>query len=378
MAIRALFRSRATPASRDPRSIVTPDAFSVAPELLGLQLARSWRRLAALTLDGLLIVFLQQVLDWRVLLGLTTIFFLAALARRPLGSGPAWRRRAVVGGAVVVAVPLVVFVMVLPTLMQRYAATLEDGTEPIQVVADTVADTLSATAQSPVEAESPAEPESPAEIQAAPISDWMRDAADQAGLVFGWGTVYMTLFLALWKGRTPGKRAFGLQVLRLNGRPLGLVAAFERTGGYAAGTATGLLGFARVWWDPNRQAIHDKIADTVVVRERLPRVQRLWGEAASGYVSGPSRVRPEATGGTEAHAAAHGTATEGAQQGDEESTPGEAGPGREHESRAASAVAGPAGGDGLDARDADGTGDDSAGVRTRRRRRRRRRRQRGN
>ena len=44
----------------------------------------------------------------------------------------------------------------------------------------------------------------------------------------------------------------------------GFFAAFERAGGYAAGLATGLLGFAQVFWDANRQAIHDRIVGTVV------------------------------------------------------------------------------------------------------------------
>ena len=35
----------------DPRSIVTPDAFSVTPALLGTPLAEPWRRLVALLLD---------------------------------------------------------------------------------------------------------------------------------------------------------------------------------------------------------------------------------------------------------------------------------------------------------------------------------------
>jgi uncharacterized RDD family membrane protein YckC len=32
--------------------------------------------------------------------------------------------------------------------------------------------------------------------------------------------------------------------------------------------ATGLLGFVQLYWDPNRQAIHDRVARTVVVRSR--------------------------------------------------------------------------------------------------------------
>jgi hypothetical protein len=94
---------------------------------------------------------------------------------------------------------------------------------------------------------------------------------DDLGIGFGWTGLYFTAFTALWRGQTPGKRLVGVRVLRLDGKPLGFWASFERFGGYAAGLVTGLLGFAQVYWDRNRQAIHDKISETVVVRERTPK-----------------------------------------------------------------------------------------------------------
>ena len=95
---------------------------------------------------------------------------------------------------------------------------------------------------------------------------------DDLGIGFGWSGLYFTAFLALWKGQTPGKKLLGLRVVRLNGEPMTLWTSFERFGGYAAGLVTGLLGFAQVYWDRNRQMIHDKIVETVVVREqRSPR-----------------------------------------------------------------------------------------------------------
>lgn len=102
------------------------------------------------------------------------------------------------------------------------------------------------------------------------IRAWLRSIAEDLGLGFGWGAVYFTVFLHWWKGRTPGKRLFGLRVVRLDGQPIGWWIAFERYGGYAAGFATGLLGFLQVFWDPNRQAIHDRLASTVVVMDGHP------------------------------------------------------------------------------------------------------------
>jgi uncharacterized RDD family membrane protein YckC len=90
---------------------------------------------------------------------------------------------------------------------------------------------------------------------------------DDLGLGLGWMGLYFTATVALWQGRTPGKRLLHIRVVRLNGKPIGWWAAFERFGGYAAGVATGLLGFAQIFWDKNRQAIHDKIAETAVVRD---------------------------------------------------------------------------------------------------------------
>ena len=92
--------------------------------------------------------------------------------------------------------------------------------------------------------------------------------ADDFGLTFGWIGLYFTLFLTWWEGHTPGKKLFGIRVVRLDGNPITLWMAFERFGGYAAGVATGLLGFFQVFWDANRQGIHDRIAHTAVIRER--------------------------------------------------------------------------------------------------------------
>jgi RDD family len=90
--------------------------------------------------------------------------------------------------------------------------------------------------------------------------------ADDLGLSLGWVGLYFTAFTALWRGQTPGKRMVGIRVMRLEGQKITLWASFERFGGYAASIFTGLLGFAQIFWDKNRQALHDKISETVVVR----------------------------------------------------------------------------------------------------------------
>lgn len=84
-----------------------------------------------------------------------------------------------------------------------------------------------------------------------------------------WGAFFVgwfTLWLRLTRGRSPGKALFRMKVVRLDGKPLRWWDSFSRAGGYSASTATLLLGFAEAIWHPNRQAMHDKIAGTVVLR----------------------------------------------------------------------------------------------------------------
>jgi hypothetical protein len=100
------------------------------------------------------------------------------------------------------------------------------------------------------------------------IVGFVRSIADDLGIGFGWSAVYFTSFVALWRGYTPGKRLLGIRIVRLDGKPIGWWRAFERFGGYAASVSTGLLGFLQILWDRNRQALHDKAAETVVIRTR--------------------------------------------------------------------------------------------------------------
>ena len=93
------------------------------------------------------------------------------------------------------------------------------------------------------------------------------------GLSLGWIGIYFITTIAYFKGQTFGKRLFKIRVVRLNNKPVGLFFAFERFGGYAAGIATGLIGFFQMFWDANRQAIHDKIAGTVVIDLRQTKLK---------------------------------------------------------------------------------------------------------
>ncbi|HSL69806.1 MAG TPA: RDD family protein [Longimicrobiales bacterium] len=98
------------------------------------------------------------------------------------------------------------------------------------------------------------------------IRAWAGAAADDLGLGFGWMALYFTAFLALMRGQTPGKKLLRIRVLRLDAKPISWWIAFERFGGYAASATLGLLGFLQILWDRNRQGLHDKAVETVVIK----------------------------------------------------------------------------------------------------------------
>ena len=98
------------------------------------------------------------------------------------------------------------------------------------------------------------------------IVEYTKALIADLGLGFGWAALYFTAFSAWWKGQTPGKRLMGIRVVQLDGTYMSGWDAFGRYGGYGAGFATGLLGFAQIIWDSNRQAIQDKISATVVIQ----------------------------------------------------------------------------------------------------------------
>ena len=67
-------------------------------------------------------------------------------------------------------------------------------------------------------------------------------------------------------GQTPGKMVCKLKVVQVNGEPLGYGKAFLRLLGYIISSFIFCLGFLWAAWDKNKQAWHDKIAGTYVIR----------------------------------------------------------------------------------------------------------------
>lgn len=73
----------------------------------------------------------------------------------------------------------------------------------------------------------------------------------------------------VYKSATPGKMALSLKVLdEKTGEPLTISQSIIRYLGYFVSTVTFLLGFIWVGMDSKKQGFHDKIASTVVVRDK--------------------------------------------------------------------------------------------------------------
>lgn len=95
------------------------------------------------------------------------------------------------------------------------------------------------------------------------------------GLNLAWAFSWFVLWPLVWPGQTPGKKLMGLKVVELTGKPMKPMLCVRRYGGYAAGMATGGMGFLQILWDGNRQGLHDKAAHTAVIDLANPRRLRL-------------------------------------------------------------------------------------------------------
>jgi len=77
--------------------------------------------------------------------------------------------------------------------------------------------------------------------------------------------LYFAVALKLGNGRTPGKYFMGIRVMSLTHREIGWWQATERALGYGASLLEGGFGFLQYYINRNRQCVHDRIAETIVV-----------------------------------------------------------------------------------------------------------------
>lgn len=77
--------------------------------------------------------------------------------------------------------------------------------------------------------------------------------------------IYYTFYHGYY-GQTLGKILLGLKVIRTNGEDLSYSVAFKRFLGYFASSFFFGFGYLMPIFTKRRQALHDKIADTVVIK----------------------------------------------------------------------------------------------------------------
>jgi len=304
----------------DPRTIVTPYAFAVHPDLLGMPLATPWQRLGAISIDLVVIGFLSLVGLGPLAIASTALLFWLA-TRKPTRDTMGRFFKIAVGclGFMILGITaLVVFLMnsePVQEVFEQVRTQVEAASQgdPPTGAPPTGAPPTGAPPTGEVEAGDP-DPglgdravaavdsienlnreltlarEDQENLQEAleqtnalleeernrgPLG-WLLGIIDDIGVGSLWAVVYLTVTHAWWKGRSIGKKLFGIRVVMIDKRPLNWWLSFERVGGYAAGLATGLLGFAQIFWDPNRQAIHDKVSETIVIREGMTPVPGPW------------------------------------------------------------------------------------------------------
>ena len=243
---------------------VSADTLNVAPDLLGAPLASPLRRLTAIGLD-LLIVAVLSKLDgfW---LAVALVVFLYQMRTRDSGK-PSWLRNAWIWGVCGLCLWLAAETG-WQAWTARQATPQANSSPATQATAQKLepiperkseqsdADRIAALEDALAEARKPV----PFHWQTTLRKWW-----EGTGVSFGWAIVYFSLIPAWLRGQSLGKKLLGLRVVELTGKPLTVRACFSRYGGYAAGMATGMFGFAQILWDANRQSIQDKVAHTVVL-----------------------------------------------------------------------------------------------------------------
>ena len=93
------------------------------------------------------------------------------------------------------------------------------------------------------------------------------DLSYAADCLVGWIiAVTYTVGFWTWRGQTPGKMALSVKIVRTDGRPVGPGKAILRYLGYYVSAIILLIGFFMIAFDSRKQGLHDKIAETYVVR----------------------------------------------------------------------------------------------------------------
>lgn len=82
-------------------------------------------------------------------------------------------------------------------------------------------------------------------------------------------TIYFVLTTYFTNGQSIGKKILGIKIISIYHHRIGLWHCIERSLGYVASTLELGIGFFQVFWNPNRMTLHDKIAETIVIKTRV-------------------------------------------------------------------------------------------------------------
>jgi uncharacterized RDD family membrane protein YckC len=80
--------------------------------------------------------------------------------------------------------------------------------------------------------------------------------------------IYFALITYITNGQSIGKKIAGIKIVSVYHHRIGLWHCIERSLGYVASTLELMIGFYQVIWNPNRMTLHDKIAETIVIKTR--------------------------------------------------------------------------------------------------------------
>jgi uncharacterized RDD family membrane protein YckC len=110
--------------------------------------------------------------------------------------------------------------------------------------------------------------------------DAQRNIHIEMNFLHNWYSLaYTVLFFGLslyWgRGRTVGKRLMKIRVVSLRHHRLSLWHCIERALGYGASALELGFGFFQYFIHPNRQTVHDRIAETIVIADKR-------GDSAAG------------------------------------------------------------------------------------------------
>ncbi len=94
---------------------------------------------------------------------------------------------------------------------------------------------------------------------------WTLRTGIQSLVIFLIFVAYVILFWR-WKGQTPGKMALRLKIIRADGSDLGWSDVILRFLSYIISSLIFLIGFIWAFFDDYNQGIHDKLANTFVIR----------------------------------------------------------------------------------------------------------------